>query len=122
MESRLAEAFQLCGTKTKPILAQIYYQSGKAYEYIKLPKSSVWRHPGDALWINGRWNEFFDLLLLTSDFVIECFDSLQYAIAEGIIEEVQPPELVEYVNDAFVEHLTHVIIDLDKRKFARIET
>jgi tetratricopeptide (TPR) repeat protein len=36
VESLLAEAFQLCGTKTKPVLAQIHYQAGKAYEYLKL--------------------------------------------------------------------------------------
>jgi tetratricopeptide (TPR) repeat protein len=36
VESLLAEAFQLSGTKTKPVLAQIHYQAGKAYEYLKL--------------------------------------------------------------------------------------
>lgn len=37
VESLLAESFQLCGTKTKPILAQIHYQAGKAYEALKMP-------------------------------------------------------------------------------------
>ena len=36
VESLLAESFQLCGTKTKPILAQIHYQAGKAYEAQKM--------------------------------------------------------------------------------------
>jgi tetratricopeptide (TPR) repeat protein len=31
-ESLLAQSFQLCGTKTKPVLAQIHYQAGKACE------------------------------------------------------------------------------------------
>jgi tetratricopeptide (TPR) repeat protein len=35
VESLLAEAFPLCGTKTKPILAQINYHAGKAYEALK---------------------------------------------------------------------------------------
>src|SRR5579864_7006453 len=40
VESLLAESFQLCGTKTKPILAQIYYQAGKAYEALKMPEKA----------------------------------------------------------------------------------
>jgi tetratricopeptide (TPR) repeat protein len=36
VESLLAESFKLCGTKTKPILAQIHYQAGKAYEALKM--------------------------------------------------------------------------------------
>lgn len=32
VESLLVESFQLCGSKTKPVLAQIHYQAGKAYE------------------------------------------------------------------------------------------
>src|SRR3989442_7735175 len=35
VESLLAEAFQLCGTKSKPILAQFHYHAGRAYEALK---------------------------------------------------------------------------------------
>jgi tetratricopeptide (TPR) repeat protein len=38
VESQLTESFKLCGTKTKPILAQIHYQAGKAYEALKMPE------------------------------------------------------------------------------------
>jgi tetratricopeptide (TPR) repeat protein len=40
VESLLAESFQLCGTKTKPIVAQIHYQAGKAYESLKMPEKA----------------------------------------------------------------------------------
>jgi tetratricopeptide (TPR) repeat protein len=40
VESQLAESFQLCGTKTKPILAQIHYQAGKAHEALKMPEKA----------------------------------------------------------------------------------
>jgi tetratricopeptide (TPR) repeat protein len=40
VESLLAESFQLCGTKTKPVLAQIYYQAGKAYEALRMPEKA----------------------------------------------------------------------------------
>jgi tetratricopeptide (TPR) repeat protein len=40
VESLLAESFKLCGTKTKPILAQIHYQAGKAYEALKMPEKA----------------------------------------------------------------------------------
>ena len=36
VEKILAESFQLCGTKTRPVLAQIHYQAGKAYEALKM--------------------------------------------------------------------------------------
>ena len=39
-ESVLAKAFPLCGTKTKPILAQIHYHAGKAYEALKMPEKA----------------------------------------------------------------------------------
>jgi tetratricopeptide (TPR) repeat protein len=32
VEALLAEAFRLCGEKTKPVVAQVHYQAGKAYE------------------------------------------------------------------------------------------
>lgn len=31
----LAEAFQLCGTRSKPVLAQLHYHAGRAYQAIK---------------------------------------------------------------------------------------
>jgi len=40
VESLLAESFQLCGTKTKPVLAQIQYQAGKAYEALKMSEKA----------------------------------------------------------------------------------
>ena len=40
VESVLAESFRLCGTKTKPIVAQIHYQAGKAYEALKVPEKA----------------------------------------------------------------------------------
>jgi hypothetical protein len=36
----LAKAFPLCGTKTKPILAQIHYHAGKAYETLKMQEKA----------------------------------------------------------------------------------
>ncbi len=40
VESLLAEAFPLCGTKTKPILAQLHYYAGRAYAALKMPEKS----------------------------------------------------------------------------------
>jgi tetratricopeptide (TPR) repeat protein len=40
VDSQLTESFKLCGTKTKPILAQIHYQAGKAYEALKMPEKA----------------------------------------------------------------------------------
>lgn len=40
VESLLAKAFPLCGTKTKPILAQIHYHAGKAYETLKMTEKA----------------------------------------------------------------------------------
>jgi len=40
VESLLAESFRLCGTKTKPIVAQIHYQGGKAYEALKMSEKA----------------------------------------------------------------------------------
>jgi tetratricopeptide (TPR) repeat protein len=40
VESLLAKAFPLCGTKTKPVLAQIHYHAGKAYETLKMPEKA----------------------------------------------------------------------------------
>lgn len=37
VESLVAESFQLCGTRTRPVLAQIHYQAAKAYEALKMP-------------------------------------------------------------------------------------
>ncbi len=36
VESLLAKVFPLCGTKTKPVLAQIHYHAGKAYETLNM--------------------------------------------------------------------------------------
>lgn len=91
------------------------------YEYIKVPHNSSWRHPDDALWVNGVWNEFFDLILFTSDFIMQCFDSLKYSVDEGIVEEIFQPELTQYINDVLVKQLALLVVDLDKTKFARTE-
>jgi len=40
VESLLSEAFPLCGTKTTPVLGQIHYHAGKAYEALKMPEKS----------------------------------------------------------------------------------
>ena len=40
VESLVAESFQLCGTKTRPVLAQIHYQAAKAYEALKMPEKA----------------------------------------------------------------------------------
>ena len=40
VESLLTEAFPLCGTKTKPILAQLHYHAGRAYAALKMPEKS----------------------------------------------------------------------------------
>jgi len=40
VESLLKEAFHLCGDRTKPVLAQIHYQAGKAYEALKMPEKA----------------------------------------------------------------------------------
>jgi tetratricopeptide (TPR) repeat protein len=40
VELLLAESFQLCGTKTKPVLAQIHYQAGKAYKALKMSEKA----------------------------------------------------------------------------------
>jgi len=40
VESLLAESFQLCGTKTRPILAQIHYQAAKAYDALKVTEKA----------------------------------------------------------------------------------
>jgi tetratricopeptide (TPR) repeat protein len=40
VESLLAESFQLCGTKTKPILAQIHYQAGKTHAALKMQEKA----------------------------------------------------------------------------------
>jgi len=40
VDSLLAEAFPLCGTRSKPILAQIHYHAGRAYEALKIPEKA----------------------------------------------------------------------------------
>ena len=40
VEKLLAEAFLLCGTKSKPILAQTHYHAGRAYQALNLPEKS----------------------------------------------------------------------------------
>jgi tetratricopeptide (TPR) repeat protein len=40
VEQLLAEAFPLCGTKSKPILAQTHYHAGRAYQALNLPEKS----------------------------------------------------------------------------------
>ena len=40
VESFLKEAFQLCDAKTKPILAQVHYQAGKAYEALAMKEKA----------------------------------------------------------------------------------
>jgi tetratricopeptide (TPR) repeat protein len=40
VESLLKEAFQLCDARTKPILAQIHYQAGKAYEALAMKEKT----------------------------------------------------------------------------------
>lgn len=40
VESLLAEAFPLCGARTKPILAQIHYHAGRAYAALNMPEKS----------------------------------------------------------------------------------
>jgi tetratricopeptide (TPR) repeat protein len=40
VESLLTEAFTLCGTNTKPILAQLHYHAGKAYAALKDAQNS----------------------------------------------------------------------------------
>ena len=70
----------------------------------------------------ARWNESFDLILFTSRFVHECLDGLKYAIAEGTLKESSSEEMIEFITDDFVEHLTNLIFGLDKLKFSRVET
>jgi len=40
VESILAEAFPLCGTKTKPVLAELHYHAGRAYAALNLREKS----------------------------------------------------------------------------------
>jgi len=40
VESLLSEAFPLCGTKTRPVLAQIHYHAGKAYEALRITQKT----------------------------------------------------------------------------------
>jgi hypothetical protein len=40
VESLVVKAFPLCGTKTKPMLAQIHYHAGKAYETLKMQEKA----------------------------------------------------------------------------------
>jgi tetratricopeptide (TPR) repeat protein len=40
VESLLAEAFLLCGTSSKPVLAQLHYHAGKAYRVLQLINES----------------------------------------------------------------------------------
>jgi hypothetical protein len=91
------------------------------YEYVKLPRTRFLQHPEDMLWVAARWHESFDLILFTSNFNLECLDSLKYGVAEGILEETEPPEKLVHITEAFMEHLTHLLIGLDKMKFTRIE-
>jgi len=54
VESLLVEAFQLCGTKTKPVLAQIHFEAGKAYASLKMPgKSQEQFHKAQEMDPNG---------------------------------------------------------------------
>ncbi len=55
VESLLAEAFQLCGTKSKPILAQFHYHAGRAYEALKLLEKSR-EHFRQAIEIDPQGN------------------------------------------------------------------
>jgi hypothetical protein len=89
------------------------------YEYIKVPSAPVRLHPDDALWINGNWNHHFDLILFTNYFVIEGLNSLKYAIANGILEDGVDSGMVEPIDSTLIEHLEHLVFELDKLKFAR---
>src|SRR5437899_1848478 len=40
VESLLTEAFPLCGTKTKPVLAELHYHAGRAYEALSIPEKT----------------------------------------------------------------------------------
>ena len=91
------------------------------FEYVKLPRSPLLQHPEDMLWLAARWTESFDLILFTSRFVWECLDSLEYAIAEGILEETHPPSMVAHIDEVFIEHLTTLLDSLDNMKFAKID-
>lgn len=44
VDALLTEAFPLCGTKSKPILSQIHYHAGKAYDALKLPEKARDHH------------------------------------------------------------------------------
>lgn len=89
------------------------------YEYVKLSHSWFLQHPDDMLWFAGHWNEFFDLILFTSPFVLESLDSLKYATAQGILDDIQPAELQVHIDDAFIEHLTNLLVHCDKMKFTK---
>lgn len=91
------------------------------YEYVKLPRSRFLQHPEDMLWMAGRWNEYFDLILFVSGFDIECFYGLKYLIAENLLEEIEPPEMLVHINDTFMEHLTHLLDGLDRMKFTKMD-
>ena len=40
IESLLEEAFPLCGAKTKPVLAELHYHAGRAYEALGIPEKT----------------------------------------------------------------------------------
>jgi len=40
VESLLTEAFPLCGTKTKPVLAELHYHAGRAYEALGISEKT----------------------------------------------------------------------------------
>lgn len=90
------------------------------YEYIKVPRSSFPRHPANMLWLAGRWNAYFDLILFTNNFVMESFDSLKLAIEQGTLEEIYPSEMLKHINDALIKHFEILFIDFDKTKFMKI--
>jgi tetratricopeptide (TPR) repeat protein len=53
VELMLAEAFRLCGTRSKPVLAQLHYHAGRAYKTIKAGEKSR-EHFGHASAIEPR--------------------------------------------------------------------
>jgi len=40
VESLLTEAFPLCGTKTEPVLAELHYHAGRAYEALGISEKT----------------------------------------------------------------------------------
>jgi hypothetical protein len=108
------------------------------YEYIKVVRSPVLDHPdGDlpymATFGYAGWNRFFDIILITSPYVMQCYESLKFlrneesSTTSSSLEMPEGPDRRDassqtpYApNDSVLEQYGHLLYDLDKMKFAKM--